>query len=1244
MMTLFEKKLKPENIAELIDLTVQGDSDTHSMADLQIRGTAALYNVLCDGSFAYLADEVGMGKTYQALSLAAIVWNEKPDAKLLFLSPRENLQDKWKDDYLRFFASNYRRKHCIGDDSVSSVLFGEPVYRPELFPNLRSWTPSIGMQERIAPFIRHTSFTRPVYVTQNDCVDLDLLWTKTVNQLQEWGLFDVPRPYHLDRDNASWKLNIAFATALNKKLESVTPGEPYFDLVIIDEAQCLRNPNNQTNTVLFTALRGQVRKWLFMSATPAHNSPDDIPTILNHYLDAGIVLDPELVHDLPLMQQHLQKFMVRRQRQYRTVSGAALEFVKKTEYRNHDSHYWAVRSSDMTASGTLAMAIVQKGLVKILQGKNNRYQVGFLSSFESLQSSIRGRVETTGSDDSGDWYRDQASGPSKDSKDPEAPDSEFITRISGDYENRFGISLPHPKVDALVKKVAPQAFGSDEVPGGQKYLIFTRRVSTVAALKNALTREYVRAVKARMERCWGVSAGFDWTRQTPETEVLAGIDDPESFDAVEDDGNPFRAAMSAKGWLFNYRQTFRASGRNALFFEDGWLQRLCEAGGVKPEDAAENVSDEFWAESWNHASRSAGGDRTQQHRAVRVRYLAVQILMRSPEIFGLDESAAKPWRLAYEAALHAHLDRAIPASDPHQAPELFTIPTLWTEWDARTRAPELRLPAADPRQIRSDIDSVELNKRQVARSLLGQIFRLTDTLLDLYFADEDVKRDPQLLPARFLDWLLLDDPGSQQLRNDVVQWLRHLRLIVDVSLDGAGHPWSELAHEESWEQLFNLMAVVGVTGSSGGHRSATRQFRTPSLPRVIVCTDTLKEGVDMHLFCDQVLHYGVAWTPGDLEQRVGRVDRYFSQIERRLSSEGSPPSVQLTVGYPHVQMSLEQSQVIRVIERQRSAEQLMDSPLGGISSDERSFVAGAPAPLDRDTRFGPFDEHTFENPGKGLVRVTAEEAFTLKNHYTNWFGLMRRALQKKGYRISPDQHEPPRVADIYRDNDPSGRPGHQMEWAFDPILARYIITISDMGDTFGSAEGFSGGIRRRIVERSITDERYLRVLVPIPGEGLDTVPIDQMVQALAGKPPIVSADSPTFWSTALTRIGNGTLERISNHKFHLHVLRGSRKQGINIYVYENGVRAVSTVARVDELGTREAWGGEATQEGVREWALKETGKLSFGYLDVHERDGLVFGAHVIHGSLTQESRERFVLEVAWRADAWESRLTGNDEY
>ena len=121
----FEREVTPKDVGELIDLSVEGNKETASMAKAQQEGVAAIHNVLCSNSFAYLADEVGMGKTYQALALVALLWNDKPDARVLFVSPRQNLQQKWYDDYRRFFATNYRRRQCLGDDRVTSVLFGE---------------------------------------------------------------------------------------------------------------------------------------------------------------------------------------------------------------------------------------------------------------------------------------------------------------------------------------------------------------------------------------------------------------------------------------------------------------------------------------------------------------------------------------------------------------------------------------------------------------------------------------------------------------------------------------------------------------------------------------------------------------------------------------------------------------------------------------------------------------------------------------------------------------------------------------------------------------------------------------------------------------------------------------------------------------------------------------------------------------------------------------------------------------
>lgn len=1230
-MKPFTQFVYPSDVGELIDLTVVGDPDTRSMADMQVEGIAAIYNIMCGRRFAYLADEVGMGKTYQALGLAALVWNEKPGARILFISPRQNLQVKWYDDYLRFFASNYRRRQGLGDDRSASVLFGQPLHRPVLFHNLRSWTPAIGMPERIAPFIRHTSFTRPVYLTSRDLGNMDALWRRTNQQLRSWGLFDVKRPRGLSADSASEQLNLVFAGALNAKLSDEAGGQPYFDLAIIDEAQCLRNPCNQTNQVLFAALKGHVDRWLFMSATPAHGGPADLPTILNHYPECGEVLDPELIQDLPAMQEVLQTFLVRRQRRYHTMPKPT--FVGKDKYRNHDLDGWGVRDGEMSALGTLAMGLVQKGLVDVLQGRNNRYRIGFLSSFESLQSSIGRTLQTPTSDsetqdeqETGDWHRNQADGVTE----TEAPDKNFVGRFAADFEDQFGMPLSHPKIDSVVDHLAPLAFGTATEQGGHKFLIFTRRVSTVDTLRTRLLLRHQQSIEARVRRSWGVE--LDWSGKSVGMEEFDDNEDPEGFD-TEPGESAFRKAMSKKGWLFRYRQSFRASGRNALFFEDGWLQRLCVAGGVDPAEAAKALPDEMWAESWSHASR-ATGTRRQQYRANRFRYLAVQAVRRVPEIFGLTVEQAAPWRTAYEAALHEHLNQDVPEKEPHRAPELFTHPTLWTMWDEHFHGGPLALPAPQlPGEASPDSES--LFRRQVARTLLGQTFRLTDTLLDLYFADEQAGDDPDAFPRQFLEWLSSDNAGARQLRHACTQWVSHLRLIVDGCLDGAGRSWRELAREESWPQLYNPMPVLAVTGGSGAHRTATRQFRTPSHPRVIVCTDTLKEGVDLHLFCDRVLHYGVAWTSGDLEQRVGRVDRFFSLIERRLQAEGAPPDVVLDVGYPHVVASLERSQVERVIKRQKQAELLMDSPLAGVRHEDKEIVVGASMPREHVRVLEPYRAAHFSGKRRGVVVVSEQKARARAYHYEGWYRNFREVVASQDWSISPDDHNPVPVATLYGEARQ-----HDIEWTFDAALCRYVITLSNTPRENDASS--SGGMRRRIVGRSRRVESFLQLLVPTPEEGSDGASISRLVAAIEGRFPRANINAKSLWGKPLASLANGGGEWLAYNKAHAVIPRGDRMQGITLYAYKGGVRVVSVVASLDELEHRGEWGGEPTAAQVRDWALDTTNDLALGYLDVHERDGLVFGINVLHDELTENARRRLVEEVAWRADAWEAALTGAD--
>jgi len=89
----------------------------------------------------------------------------------------------------------------------------------------------------------------------------------------------------------------------------------------------------------------------------------------------------------------------------------------------------------------------------------------------------------------------------------------------------------------------------------------------------------------------------------------------------------------------------------------------------------------------------------------------------------------------------------------------------------------------------------------------------------------------------------------------------------------------ELQGETSEQLLPNVRLVNGQT------RSETRQrlmltFNTPFYPEILIASSVMSEGVDLHLNCRHMIHHDLCWNPSNLEQRTGRVDRIGAKAER----------------------------------------------------------------------------------------------------------------------------------------------------------------------------------------------------------------------------------------------------------------------------------------------------------------------------------------------------------------------------
>lgn len=76
---------------------------------------------------------------------------------------------------------------------------------------------------------------------------------------------------------------------------------------------------------------------------------------------------------------------------------------------------------------------------------------------------------------------------------------------------------------------------------------------------------------------------------------------------------------------------------------------------------------------------------------------------------------------------------------------------------------------------------------------------------------------------------------------------------------------------------------------NGRTRQETRQrlmltFNSPFFPEVLIASAVMAEGVDLHRYCRYIIHHDLCWNPSTLEQRTGRIDRIGSKVETAKTS------------------------------------------------------------------------------------------------------------------------------------------------------------------------------------------------------------------------------------------------------------------------------------------------------------------------------------------------------------------------
>ena len=945
---------------ELVDFAPTRATREMGFGQSQLHGAVAAYNMLARNRVAYLADEVGMGKTYVALGVLGLLRHLDPLARVMVIAPRENIQRKWVKELTNFVRINWK----IEDNRVKG-MDGRPAREATVCHSLVELADVVRLNDDHDLFLRSTSFSASVR-------DSD-----AQNRLRRALLRRIP---WIPRDRLRVGHPLDFRDRYGRALNAIVPD---IDLLIVDEAHGLKHgfdPKGSNRNRVMGMVLGhsagddgecswygpRVSRVLLLSATPFEYDYRDVYNQLDVLgmgdarltdvdgsdpLEVRRLADPEV--DDEEKREVLGRMLVRRVGYLKIGDRRYSKNMYRREWRagGYRAPVEPMRLTD--AKERLVVGLVQKKVAELLGDKrfNNSFQIGMLSSFESFLETIgrqgRARAAADNGDDPESGVRHFEGEQEANAIERRGIDTDSLASIARSYREAFGCPLPHPKLDATARALA-SVFET-----GDKALVFVRRVATVDELKSKLDRVFDDWLERKMREALPdldaeVAGLFRRCRQgnevepgTPEGDSSHGdVDqvDEDILEAVSDDEGGddtffawfFRGEGPGgvlSGGAFQKNRLSSMASAYSTIFEDDYVSWLLGCPADPIDGVAEAVGmDRESLEPWLRAEAFRYFRARSRQQTGYPRFYVVEAY----QVVGLRLLHGCGGDLGHRAGIVlqerfrpvTEVDGPVPEGFPGPAVGIG-IATFFTELVKRDALRQQIWPEDEAADFRE-----RFRGRERRRELLSAMARLGAAFIDLYLtfirligsfrvrAEMKGDRPEQMLVRAFLDLLERQsrEPGFHAFA-ELSKAAAAFDTILAVNFPDAHHADLWLLPEMFGRALQHQIPVGRMSG--GVNKRLVQQFRMPGFPLVLATTDVLQEGEDLHTFCRRVIHYGITWTPSAMEQRTGRIDRIGSLVQRELDGRPHPPEGDelIQVYYPHLEDTVEVFQVRRVLER-----------------------------------------------------------------------------------------------------------------------------------------------------------------------------------------------------------------------------------------------------------------------------------------------------------------------------------------
>lgn len=900
-----------------------------------------------------LADEVGMGKTYEALGVAAAMRCAKPRNRIVIITPGPDLNRKWSEEFPRF-----REMFDFGED---------------IFPvrNLAEFVQAVRSRHRhpivVAPvnmFQSGRGYSDQVYL-----LSLYFYWKRlhgnTANAILRrfregehervdveaesfLGVFDLQQiERHLraafQRSRGSGPVGLddlyecggvpafdnenAVRDALYRA-RFVLAGKlmPMIDLLIVDEAHKLRNPGSLRTQAMRRVFKGRFRKALFLTATPfqldvgelrqvfflfahAKDAPGDLKdqvqalltsvreyqSLYEAFQQTWASLDPEVATEFRLLYDRDSSALDGREDPVLKVLAEQVAALKtlKTETIEPGFQQWMIRSlreDKRSYRNPLPKDIRAAGADMLPFLIYERFIAElFRRGRQTHKVAVEINMVSSYAAAKGGAILSTADGI------PEAAEvyRDLLREILGEIES----GADHPKISKVIKDAL------DAAEQGEKTLIFCARTATLAQLRREL------------EAIWESRVLERWRRVYPD----ARPDD--IFGSRDDD---------AKGQHGRHRllqeRLHRPQDSLYLALREPYLRTLAPLADWSlhrlPDIAKE-------------ANRILKSTKVGKTAAERLDY---QLAERCTE-----QAAVRLWRSS-DASGHDEWDAVRPL-----------LHAAYVRHGIDLARDDLESDSIGDERPRWEISE------HVARMVLGRggsLWEGQSDLLDALDPKLRVRVVEQL--ARYLTYKqvtflpdLLSEANAAGLSIDPVRSRALLQYMPRFWQADTGRRWVRQIRtflsyfcQRNQDQQREILDGPIRTGDFARHtrdgesRERLREaFNTPLYPMVLIANEVMQEGLDLQKHCRRVVHHDLVWNPAQLEQRVGRIDRLGS-LTNRLRQNGA--DVTLDILYPVICGTIDK----RLFRTVKTREKWLEFLLGAAPDfSEYSFTDEEPVPL-----------------------------------------------------------------------------------------------------------------------------------------------------------------------------------------------------------------------------------------------------------------------------------------------------------